>query len=182
MDIGGSDATLQRCRIRSHSRPIPIDVRVQVPLFEVSPHFRFRSNSISLDEHIPDLLAFHPDVRLNEDSSFQTGKIILQDKASCIPAAVLSPPASDKTVVIDATAAPGNKTTHLSALMRNRGKARGPSWLPLHPTDQRTHVTNSDICVRERLEAVSDTAKDDSESEVRKRGIGPFRLSFCQPF
>ncbi|TFK72964.1 S-adenosyl-L-methionine-dependent methyltransferase [Pluteus cervinus] len=39
-----------------------------------------------------------------------------------MPALVLSPPARDDTVVIDATAAPGNKTSHLSALMGNRGK------------------------------------------------------------
>lgn len=53
---------------------------------------------------------------------YTTGKIILQDKASCFSAQILSPPALDNAVVLDATAAPGNKTSHLSALMKGKGK------------------------------------------------------------
>jgi putative methyltransferase len=74
------------------------------------------------DIHIPNLLAFAPKTVFHSDPAYTTGKIILQDKASCFPAVVLDPPASDDTVVIDATAAPGNKTSHLSALMKNKGK------------------------------------------------------------
>ena len=76
------------------------------------------------DEHIPDLLLFPPDTQFAEGSLYSQGKIILQDKASCFPAFVLAPPADDDSVVIDATAAPGNKTSHLSALMQNKGKVR----------------------------------------------------------
>ncbi|TFK98683.1 S-adenosyl-L-methionine-dependent methyltransferase [Pterulicium gracile] len=74
------------------------------------------------DEHIPDLLRFHPRVTFHEDECYKRGKIILQDKASCFPAVVLNPPVSEHAVVIDATAAPGNKTSHLSALMQGKGK------------------------------------------------------------
>ncbi|KAL6302473.1 S-adenosyl-L-methionine-dependent methyltransferase [Sparassis latifolia] len=76
----------------------------------------------SQDEHIPDLLAFPPQMQFVNDPLYREGKIILQDKASCFPAYVLAPPISDDSVVIDATAAPGNKTSHLCALMGNRGK------------------------------------------------------------
>lgn len=76
----------------------------------------------SKDVHIPNLLAFPPKTAFHNDPAYLTGKIILQDKASCFPAVILDPPARDDAVVIDATAAPGNKTSHLSALMRNRGK------------------------------------------------------------
>jgi putative methyltransferase len=55
---------------------------------------------------------------------YTAGKLILQDKASCFPAVVLAPPARKDAVVIDATPAPRNKTTHLSALMRNLSKVR----------------------------------------------------------
>jgi len=71
---------------------------------------------------VSNLLLFHPDACLHENPLYASGKIILQDKASCFPALILSPPASDDAVVIDATAAPGNKTSHLSALMKNKGK------------------------------------------------------------
>ncbi|KAF8802546.1 S-adenosyl-L-methionine-dependent methyltransferase [Phlegmacium glaucopus] len=76
----------------------------------------------SRDLHVPDLLLFSPQSTFNNDPLYLSGKIILQDKASCFPAIVLSPPATDESVVIDATAAPGNKTSHLSALMGNKGK------------------------------------------------------------
>ncbi|KAF6757204.1 S-adenosyl-L-methionine-dependent methyltransferase [Ephemerocybe angulata] len=83
------------------------------------------SKDFAKDAHIQDLLLFAPQTSFADEPAYQTGKLILQDKASCFPAAVLAPPASDYAVVIDATAAPGNKTSHLSALMKNKGKASG---------------------------------------------------------
>lgn len=79
----------------------------------------------AIDEHISDLLLFPPDVQFSDDPLYHEGKIILQDKASCFPAFILAPPAQPGTAVIDATAAPGNKTSHLCALMHNQGKVRG---------------------------------------------------------
>ncbi|KAF5359423.1 hypothetical protein D9756_003304 [Leucocoprinus leucothites] len=80
------------------------------------------SAALAQDEHIPDLLVFPPQTSFQDDHAYGAGKIILQDKASCFPAFVLSPPAHETTVAIDATAAPGNKTSHLSALMKGKGK------------------------------------------------------------
>ncbi|THG98187.1 hypothetical protein EW026_g3957 [Hermanssonia centrifuga] len=80
------------------------------------------SKGFAKDQHIPDLLLFPPDTQFVDDPLLHTGKIILQDKASCFPAYILAPPAANGTVVIDATAAPGNKTSHLCALMKNKGK------------------------------------------------------------
>src|SRR5882762_10773689 len=85
------------------------------------------SSHFSIDEHIPNLFALPPSLQLHEDTMYLQGKFILQDKASCFPAVVLAPPADDNCFVIDATAAPGNKTTHLSALMENKGKVYQPS-------------------------------------------------------
>jgi len=80
------------------------------------------SKDFSRDLHIPTLLLFSPSVSFQSDTAYQSGKIILQDKASCFPAVVLAPPAGANINVLDATAAPGNKTTQLSALMGNKGK------------------------------------------------------------
>lgn len=87
------------------------------------------------DEHIPNLLLFNPQTRFHEEEVFQSGKVILQDKASCFSATVLaqgiSEPHGD---FIDATAAPGNKTTHLSALLGNKEKVSAFVQLVCFPT------------------------------------------------
>jgi 25S rRNA (cytosine2278-C5)-methyltransferase len=78
------------------------------------------------DAHIENLLLFPPQARLIDAPEYSDGRVILQDKASCFPAIVLAPPAHPRSVIIDATAAPGNKTSHLSALMGNQGKVQAP--------------------------------------------------------
>ncbi|KAJ2916589.1 hypothetical protein MD484_g3801, partial [Candolleomyces efflorescens] len=83
---------------------------------------RAQGKEFSKDVHVPNLLVFPSQTSFADDPAYQTGKLILQDKASCFPAVVLAPPASNDAVVIDATAAPGNKTSHLSAIMKNQGK------------------------------------------------------------
>ncbi|KAH6576765.1 hypothetical protein BASA62_001216 [Batrachochytrium salamandrivorans] len=72
------------------------------------------------DEHLPDMLLLPPNTDLHEDPLLIQGHIVLQDKASCFPAYILSPPKG--SIAIDACAAPGNKTSHLSAIMENTGK------------------------------------------------------------
>ncbi|KAL4221627.1 putative 28S rRNA (cytosine-C(5))-methyltransferase [Mactra antiquata] len=76
-------------------------------------------NQFVYDNDIPDLLKFHPSVDLHHNPLYLSGKLIIQDKASCFPAYILNPPAGSQ--VIDCCAAPGNKTTHLAAIMNNNG-------------------------------------------------------------
>ncbi|KAM4698973.1 28S rRNA (cytosine-C(5))-methyltransferase [Discoglossus pictus] len=72
------------------------------------------------DLHVPDLLAFPPNTDFHKDSLYIAGHLILQDKASCLPAMLLAPPVG--SLVIDACAAPGNKTSQLAAILQNKGK------------------------------------------------------------
>lgn len=72
-----------------------------------------------LDIHVPNLLVFAASTNFTESSAYNRGEIVLQDKASCLPAFLLSPPEGAR--VIDACAAPGMKTSHLSAIMNNTG-------------------------------------------------------------
>lgn len=77
------------------------------------------SKAIYVDEHIPDLVAVSPSINFTSSKPYREGKLIFQDKASCFPAYLLNP-ASDDGDIIDACAAPGNKTTHLAAILRSR--------------------------------------------------------------
>ncbi|XP_014678599.1 PREDICTED: probable 28S rRNA (cytosine-C(5))-methyltransferase [Priapulus caudatus] len=75
------------------------------------------------DAHIPELLVFAPGTDLHNHPLYKNGSIIFQDKASCLPALLLKPPPG--SIVIDACAAPGNKTTHLATIMENDGTIYG---------------------------------------------------------
>jgi len=102
----------------------PIENRCGVlPLFVSSQRVTPGRKGFLEDEHIPNLLLFNPQTRFHEEEAYQSGKIILQDKASCFSATVLVQDIhGSHGDFIDATAAPGNKTTHLSALLGNKGK------------------------------------------------------------
>ncbi|KAE8867298.1 hypothetical protein PTNB73_05392 [Pyrenophora teres f. teres] len=71
------------------------------------------------DPNIPNLLALPSRIDLSRSFAYTKGQIIFQDKASCFPAYLLDPKPDDGDV-IDATAAPGNKTTHLAAIVSDR--------------------------------------------------------------
>mmetsp|Transcript_5473 Transcript_5473/g.12478 ORF Transcript_5473/g.12478 Transcript_5473/m.12478 type:complete len:603 (-) Transcript_5473:61-1869(-) len=89
-----------------------------------------QSPSIYADAHVPDLLVLPPNASswLHRDyEPVKTGQVVLQDKSSCFSALVLTHGLGDTTKedkvesfdYIDACAAPGNKTSHLAALVHS---------------------------------------------------------------
>jgi putative methyltransferase len=75
------------------------------------------------DPNIPNLLALPSKINLSRSEAYTKGQIIFQDKASCFPAYLLdlSPDDGD---VIDGCAAPGNKTTHLAAIVSAHNESK----------------------------------------------------------
>ncbi|KAI1206555.1 S-adenosyl-L-methionine-dependent methyltransferase [Annulohypoxylon truncatum] len=74
---------------------------------------------LHVDDHIPNLLAISPSFEITKTEAYASGALILQDKASCFPAYLLDPRSEDGDV-IDSCSAPGNKTTHLAAIVHSR--------------------------------------------------------------
>ena len=68
------------------------------------------------DHHVPNLVAVPFSANIAKTTAFQHGELILQDKASCFPAYLLGSQAI-RGDMIDTCAAPGNKTTHLAAIV-----------------------------------------------------------------
>ncbi|MCJ1284876.1 hypothetical protein MMC26_004213 [Xylographa opegraphella] len=84
------------------------------------------SKILHIDLHVPDLIALPPSADLSASSAYKNGVLIFQDKASCFPAYLLDPHAQHGDIV-DACAAPGNKTTHLAALIQHSQSEYGKS-------------------------------------------------------
>lgn len=115
---------------------------------------------IFIDGNIPNLLAVSPNSDVTKSEAYKSGAIIFQDKASCFPAYLLDPLPEDGDI-IDSCSAPGNKTTHIAAILlghssepdecsqtihafeKNKGRAEtlekmvnlagSETWTKLHP-------------------------------------------------
>ncbi|THG20024.1 hypothetical protein TEA_008558 [Camellia sinensis var. sinensis] len=72
------------------------------------------------DDMVPDLLLLPHAVDLHNHPLVRNGSVFMQGKASSMTAVALQPEPGWE--VLDACAAPGNKTVHLAALMRGKGK------------------------------------------------------------
>lgn len=70
------------------------------------------------DQYIPNLFGVSTKERIMNTDAYKRGEIIIQDRASCFPSHILfSDPLFVPTLVIDACAAPGNKTTHIASYL-----------------------------------------------------------------
>ena len=79
--------------------------------------------ALVVDHTVPNLIALPPEADVMKSQAYRDGKLILQDKASCFPAWMLVGDPEDRAAVgdcIDGCAAPGNKTSHLAALLAQR--------------------------------------------------------------
>lgn len=113
------------------------------------------SRCLYIDENVPNLIAIPGFVDLTKSEAYTSGAIIFQDKASCFPAYMLDPLPEDGNI-IDTCAAPGNKTTHLAAI------------LALHAPEVDDHV-----------QIIHAFEKDKARAETLKKMVG---LAGCEDF
>ncbi|WJX41587.1 Putative 28S rRNA (cytosine-C(5))-methyltransferase [Trifolium repens] len=101
---------------------VPRNVRVNTLKLDVdSALVELRKEySVQKDDLLPDLLILPPGTDLHDHPLVKNGSIFLQGKASSMVAPALSPEPGWE--VLDACAAPGNKTVHLAALMKRKGR------------------------------------------------------------
>lgn len=93
----------------------------KVSVEEVKNRLRKEFQSVSISKHLPDVIELDPGSDLHSHALVRNGNVVLQSFSSCIPASVLDP--EPHWHVIDACAAPGNKTTHLAAIMSHKAKS-----------------------------------------------------------
>eukprot|EP01018_Ginkgo_biloba_P010642 Gb_29746 [translate_table: standard] len=100
----------------------PRYVRVNTLKVDVESALKTLQKAVEVkqDDLISDLLVLPPGTDLHSHPLVMNGELFLQGKASCMAAVALNP--LPDWEVLDACAAPGNKTVQLAGLMKGRGK------------------------------------------------------------
>ncbi|KAH0450965.1 hypothetical protein IEQ34_021657 [Dendrobium chrysotoxum] len=132
-----------------------------------------RIAKVKIDDVVPDMLVLPGGTDLHDHRLVLDGSIFLQGKASSMVAVALRPKPGWK--VLDACAAPGNKTSHLAALMKGKGKIiaceiNKKRLMHLDDTIRRSGAHNVEIIHYDFLDI---NANDRSFSKVRAILLDP---------
>lgn len=119
-----------------------------------------KAKLIYLDPNIPNLVAVPGNQDLSSSHSYKEGRLIFQEKASCFPAC-LTDPTSTQSDIIDACAAPGNKTTHLAALLENPTTGRRRNIYACEKDAARSDTLTKMVRLAGAAELVTVKAKQD---------------------
>jgi putative methyltransferase len=108
-----------------------------------------------VDAHVPDLLVLPPGTSLHGHQLVTSGKVVLQDKSSCFSALCLIHGSNQflEGDYLDACAAPGNKTSHLVALIAQRSQTTNNTVFALDRSSTRCEL------LQRRMEQLVPTKK-----------------------
>ena len=93
---------------------------LKTTISQVKSSLEMENVTVTQGKLLPEALHIKAQKRIDELETFKTGKFILQDESSMLPAKILCP--EPGSFVIDGCAAPGGKTTQLAEIMGNSGK------------------------------------------------------------
>jgi 16S rRNA (cytosine967-C5)-methyltransferase len=154
-DLGADEA---RKLMAADNQPAELAVRVDRPV-ALSGHG---------DPHIPEALVLNPPVDVQATPEFAAGKITPQSRASMLVSRVLAPQPGER--VLDLCAAPGAKTTHLAALMGNRGTVVAVERNPKRADELRA---NAERVGASAIEVRVGDARDDHGSDYDRVLVDP---------
>lgn len=135
------------------------------------------NSTVYADAHVPDLLVLPPNASswLHQDSDLvKTGKIVLQDKSSCFSALVCASSSDCRGDYIDACSAPGNKTSHLAALLHASLTAADGEEPPKKKKKRKSNAVSkiqSTVFACERSSARFDTLKSRMDQLVSSSSV-----------
>lgn len=165
----GPEDTIAICR--ADNEPAPNTIRtntLKISREELAEKLSREGLSVAKTSFAPEGLYIEGFLSPGSLDSFQEGLFQIQDESSMLAARALAPlPGS---LVIDACAAPGGKTTHLAQLMENRGKILA---FDIHPHKLDLIKEN---CSRLGVEIVEVAGGDARELPGRLHGQADFVL------
>jgi 16S rRNA (cytosine967-C5)-methyltransferase len=149
----GREQTIALCR--ANNEPPPVVLRCNT--LRIDPEGlarRLEQEGVAVHQSplIPEALRVAPHMSITGLPSFRDGCFAVQDESSMLAALVLRP--QPGSVVLDACAGPGGKTSHLAQLMGNNGRLLA---FDIHP--QRLRLID-DTCRRLGVTIVSTRLQD----------------------